>query len=177
MAAANPEVLAWLAGLSVEERDLLAEDARRRIRGDAPSEQRSAVLDALVSTLASLSRDQLEEMDARLAKKRHEMGVDDAFTDLRRLKAGKGPEYAENARILGAHLREKWGNDRACPMCEAKAWLIDPSPVAIERAHLPNAAIPAFLVMCRNCGFEVHVSAEAAGVYEVDQGAMERAKE
>lgn len=89
----------------------------------------------------------------------------------------KRVEYAENARILADHLRDKWGDDKACPFCGTNAWLIDPSPVAMARADLPSAAIPAFLVMCRNCGFEVHISAETAGVYDVDRGAIERAKE
>jgi hypothetical protein len=132
---------------------------------------------ALVERLAALNRGALDEIDARVAALRRSSGADEAFRELRRIDREKEAEYDENARILTTHLEATWGNDKACPFCGNASWLIDPKLVSIQRADMPTAGIPVFLVMCKRCGFEVHISGELSGVFSVDKDMVERVGE
>jgi hypothetical protein len=86
-------------------------------------------------------------------------------------------ELAENAAHIIKHLEASWGKERPCPFCGNTEWLIDPKPVLLSSAERFGVGIPAFLVMCKVCGFEVHISGERAGVYSPASEQEERPEE
>jgi predicted nucleic-acid-binding Zn-ribbon protein len=76
----------------------------------------------------------------------------------------------EVVRKVAEWLREKWGEDKECPMCGNPNWYIN--PVGAIGQFLPRAGVstsnvyPVVPVHCSNCGFVALINAGTAGVVE-----------
>jgi hypothetical protein len=63
-------------------------------------------------------------------------------------------------------VREKWGDDRACPYCRNTSWSV-PDEIAEIRPfgpRLDSVAYPVFQVICQNCGNTVLINAVIADI-------------
>jgi hypothetical protein len=81
------------------------------------------------------------------------------------------PEQSERQekrrQRIADYLQEKWGDPQPCPMCRVSDWHVDPVPVLWQRVNSPiGTGVPSFLVLCSNCGYEVAVNVQTAGMWD-----------
>lgn len=75
---------------------------------------------------------------------------------------------------------EKWGAGKPCPQCDVNDWQITAAPAAISvggpggRVFLEDH-YPCFVVLCRNCGYMIFVSAIAADIGFPEKGEADNA--
>lgn len=69
-----------------------------------------------------------------------------------------------------AFLKSRWGDqddDTPCPYCGVEDWYVDPVPIVDQRVGGPvGTGLPAFVVLCQNCGNQVYINANIAGVFD-----------
>lgn len=79
-------------------------------------------------------------------------------------------QEARQDRLI-AFLTAKWGGkdkESPCPYCGVDDWYVDPVPVLLHRVAGPlGTGVPVFIILCQNCGQQVHVNAYYAGLGDV----------
>ena len=70
-------------------------------------------------------------------------------------------------------LKEKWGEDRPCPMCGSPDWVVDAVggvPQLSRKTGLNlESGFPIVPVSCTNCGFTAFMNALIAGIVQSDE--------
>lgn len=88
------------------------------------------------------------------------------------------PEMQQKAL---AWLEEKWVADRVCPICNARTWSVQNGIAELREFSGGDLIVggqqgiyPAYLVMCKNCGYMHLFNAIAAGLVEKSEPRAER---
>ncbi len=75
----------------------------------------------------------------------------------------------EQQRKLFQHIREKWSETRACPMCREHKWTVDGAvyrlaALSTDPSSAHSVVQPLATVRCTNCSFLVLIHLTQAGI-------------